>query len=144
MRPEPLALFLFPPRPWVGRFGEISPDVSYLLVEHGLHATHWFAQTQYALEGGFNFDGESGLSTAYRHNYVDNEAITVAAWNGEFKPCLDSVVEHRHHLSASGLPYDDVYKLGDESKTEDMLTFHRRLYAWLGGLHAQSRAVPVA
>lgn len=110
-----------------------SRDGLNLLVERGLHATHFFAEREYAENGGFNFDGKPGLCEAYRHNYVDNEAIAVAAYWQAFAPCPEARVEHLHHLNGASA-YDDTYRLGDESKTDDMLLFTARLYDWLGGL----------
>lgn len=94
----------------------------------GEHATHYLVTRAYANLG--TIDGhEPLLHEGYTHNYCDTEAIVTAKHRGQFRPCLDSVVEHLHW--AWGLAgIDDTYNKGAKHVHADQALFTSRAHLW--------------
>ena len=94
----------------------------------GEHATHYLVTREYANLG--TIDGhEPLLHEGYSHNYCDTEAIATAKHRGQFRPCLDSVVEHLHW--AWGLAgMDDTYTKGAKNIHADQALFTSRSHLW--------------
>ncbi len=99
----------------------------------GEHATHFMVDRQYIDTFGGVIDEGPGsfLPTAYRHNYTDTEFIETAKARGVFAPSA-ALVEHAHFLA--GAPFDETYRIGEDSKVADSLIFEQRRHLWEGGV----------
>lgn len=91
-------------------------------------ATHYLVTRAYTKQG--TIDGtEPLLHEGYAHNYCDTEATATAKHRGQFRPCLDSVVEHLHW--AWGLAnMDDTYHKGARLVHQDEALFRARSHLW--------------
>ena len=87
---------------------------------------HVLIASGYIAERGASWDGAGIVChEGYRHNYVDNEIVTVAKQRRVWAMCRTSMVEHIHPAWRKG-EWDDVYQIGRESATEDGHLFERR------------------
>jgi glycosyltransferase involved in cell wall biosynthesis len=95
----------------------------------GEHATHLMIRRAYVDERGASWDGPKVVChEGYRHNFVDDEMVTVAKQRGVWASAPQSKVEHLHPLW--GLAEDDdTYRLGDKFLVEDRILFQRRARA---------------
>jgi glycosyltransferase involved in cell wall biosynthesis len=94
----------------------------------GQHATHYMVTRAYADRG--TIDGtEPLLHEGYAHNYCDTEAVATAKHRGQFRPCLDSIVEHLHYVWGLA-SIDETYAKGVRSLHEDAALFANRSHLW--------------
>lgn len=93
------------------------------------HATHFLVTREYALTGCVDAPGVL-LHEGYTHNYVDTEAVGTAISRGQFAPCMESVVEHRHWLWGLS-PMDATYEKGRDTEQIDRATFETRRALWM-------------
>lgn len=96
----------------------------------GLHATHYLVHRSYSDDGGTSDAGPGvALHEGYDHNYVDTEFVAVARARGEFRPCLDAVVEHLH-FGAGKSVVDATYDRGQARVMADRDLFLARVAMW--------------
>lgn len=98
-------------------------DLGNPSVQRGNHATHILFSRAYIEEHGGTYDGSGKVfSEVYDHQFVDTEFVQTAQLRGQFKPSLDSVVEHLHpNWGKSGM--DSTYEKALRETSED-----RRIY----------------
>lgn len=90
------------------------------------HSPHLAIQRQYIDEQGASWSGPGVVCyKGYKHNFVDNEIISVAKQRGVWFMAHDAIVEHLHPVWGKGED-DDTYQLGSESHAFDRHTFHLR------------------
>jgi glycosyltransferase involved in cell wall biosynthesis len=106
-------------------------DLLNCFVLDGLHATHYLVDRRYTDELGGTIDEGPGIAMheGYDHNWTDTEFIGVAKARVRFRPCLDSVVEHMHHLVGKA-PKDDTYRRGTRNMSADQALYLERKQAW--------------
>lgn len=102
-------------------------DLANPRVTSGEHAVHFFLRMSYIREQGASWDGPGTVAGPYRHWFTDDELITIAKQRGVWKPCLESVVEHRHPYFAPGVEMDDTYRIGEQHAAADQLLWNQRL-----------------
>jgi hypothetical protein len=69
----------------------------------GEHGTHLLIRRSYIEEQGASWDGPGVVChEGYRHNYVDDEIVTVAKQRGVWVSAPGSVVEHFHPMLGQG------------------------------------------
>lgn len=108
-------------------------DLANPRVMRGEHATHPLIRRSYIDKHGSSWDGPGVVAhEGYRHNFVDDEIVTVAKARGVFQPALAAEVEHRHPIA--GADTDEVYSLGARSFEQDRKVFERRVRAALGSV----------
>jgi glycosyltransferase involved in cell wall biosynthesis len=91
------------------------------------HATHFLMSRTYALCP--TIDGEPGpFSTAYAHNFVDDELIATAKKRGVYAYADDAHVRHEHPMA--GGPDDDTYRKGRARFRDDRHRFFSRRPMW--------------
>lgn len=91
-------------------------------------ATHYLVTRAYTQQG--TIDGaEPLLHEGYAHNYCDTEATATAKHRGQFRPCLDSVVEHLH-WSYGLANMDETYHKGARLVHQDEALFTSRAHLW--------------
>jgi glycosyltransferase involved in cell wall biosynthesis len=94
----------------------------------GSHATHYLVTREYAEQGTID-NSAPLLHEGYTHNYCDTEAVDTAKFRGQFRPCLESVVEHLHW--AWGLAnIDATYSKGSLHVNQDQALFTSRSHLW--------------
>lgn len=100
-------------------------------VLEGWHATHYMVTRTYIRDVGGVVDVGPGSINhfGYDHNYVDTEFIETASKRGVFKPCLGSVVEHRHFVFGLATK-DETYQKGYAKLSEDAALFESRRPLW--------------
>lgn len=96
----------------------------------GRTSTHSLVSRKYINEYGGTADNSFPVLFEYKHNYCDTEFIDTAKKRGQFKPCLESVVEHLH-WSRGMSGKDATYDKGDMTAGEDHQTFTKRSHLWL-------------
>lgn len=99
-------------------------DLGNPLVKRGLHSTHTLFSRAYIEKFGGTVDG-SGIvfSTAYSHEYTDNEFVDTAKARGQFISAKRSIVEHLHpHWGKAEM--DSTYEKATRDTAKD-----RQLYA---------------
>lgn len=97
----------------------------------GEHATHYLVHRSYVAEAGGTPDCGPGVAMweGYDHQYTDTEFVAVARARGEFRPCLDSVVEHLHFGNGKA-PMDATYEHGQRHVGADRALFEARRHLW--------------
>jgi glycosyltransferase involved in cell wall biosynthesis len=111
------------------RYGMVGTnDLHNSDVLAGENATHYLVTRDYANLG--TIDGsEPLLHEGYQHNYCDTEAVATAKHRGQFRPCMESVVEHLHW--AWGLVgMDETYSKGARTVGADAALFASRAHLW--------------
>lgn len=94
----------------------------------GHHAPHFLIARDYALLP--TIDGGRGpFSTAYKHNFCDNELIGTAEKRGAISISTEARVHHSHPFDGSG-ESDSTYEKGRSSYRQDQRTFRRRRRLW--------------
>lgn len=83
---------------WFGVIG--TADLLNPYVAAGSHATHYLIERWYldGIGGVVDIGPGSFLYEGYDHQYTDTEFIGTAKARARFRPCFESVVEHRHWL----------------------------------------------
>lgn len=107
-------------------------DLLNPFVESGMHATHYLVDRAYvSLFGSGVIDSDEPilLYEGYSHNFTDTEFIGTAKARCRFRPCLDSIVEHRHMVNQKALE-DDTYRKNQERLAEDTVEYDRRRRLW--------------
>jgi hypothetical protein len=96
-------------------------------VVKGEHATHLLVRRAYIDERGSSWDGPKVVChEGYRHNFPDDEVVTVAKQRKVWAFAKHSKVEHLHPLW--GLAADDeTYELGRAHIEEDKALFEARM-----------------
>jgi hypothetical protein len=93
----------------------------------GEHGTHLLIRRSYIEEQGASWDGPGVVChEGYRHNYVDDEIVTVAKQRGVWVSAPGSVVEHFHPMLGKAAD-DETYRLGAKSAGKDFTTHRNRL-----------------
>lgn len=91
------------------------------------HATHFLMTRAYAEQP--TIDGKPGpFSSAYAHNFCDDELIATAVKRGVYAYAPESRVAHRHPMG--GAPDDDTYRLGRSRFKQDKRIFEKRSKLW--------------
>jgi len=103
-------------------------------VLEGWHATHYLIDRSYLSRVGGVIDVGPGSVNylGYDHNYPDTEFIETASHRGVFRPCLESVVEHRHFVFGLAAK-DSTYEKGYAKLNEDAALFESRRHLWAYG-----------
>ena len=99
-------------------------DLANPRVMRGEHGTHLLVARSYVDEHGGSWGEELVCHEGYRHNFVDDELVTVAKQRGAWASAVASIVEHHHPIV--GAPTDDVYRLGSQSFDRDRRLFEKR------------------
>lgn len=110
-------------------------DLLNPFVESGMHATHYLVDQAYvSLFGSGVIDSDEPilLHEGYHHNFTDTEFIATAKARCRFRPCLESVVEHRHVVNQKAAN-DATYEKNQARFAEDsaLYDFRRRLWEQL-------------
>ncbi len=93
----------------------------------GEHSTHFLMTREYANLPCL--DGKPGpFSTAYRHQFCDDELIATAKTRRAYAYARDSQFVHLHPMA--GHPSDETYKLGQAAFRDDRETFKSRRALW--------------
>ena len=92
------------------------------------HATHFLLTRDYAQLPTID-DHAGPLSTAYHHNFVDDELIATAKSRGVYAYAKSAVVEHQHPMMRTA-PLDDTYRRGLSRFEDDKQTFNQRRLLW--------------
>jgi len=101
-------------------------DLHNPLVTSGETATHLLIRRNYIDERGASWDGPKVVChEGYRHNFPDNEIVTVAKQRDVWVFAKHSEVEHLHPLWGGAEP-DDTYKLGASFYEQDEKLFEQR------------------
>src|SRR5215216_3640817 len=96
-------------------------------VTSGEHATHLLIRRNYIDERGASWDGPKVVChEGYRHNFVDNEIVTVAKQRGVWEFAQHSKVEHLHPVWGNA-ETDSTYERGAASVLQDKELFEQRL-----------------
>jgi glycosyltransferase involved in cell wall biosynthesis len=111
---------------FVGTNDLYNPDVLA-----GTHATHYLVTRDYAKLGTID-DPDSLLHEGYIHNYTDTEAVATAKFRGQYTPCLESIVEHRHWVWGHATQ-DATYEKGTRTVSQDAALFGSRSKLWSVG-----------
>lgn len=103
-------------------------------VRAGRHSTHTLIARSYCDDPGASADGPGTVfSTAYAHQWCDNELVQLAMARGVWAFCADSRVIHDHPFWTGGRrTMDATYRKGLGSAVEDRRMFERRSRAWRG------------
>lgn len=107
----------------VGTNDLYNPDVL-----NSIHATHYLITREYAQQGAID-DPDNFLHEGYIHNYTDTEAVATAAYRGQWTPCLESVIEHKHWVWGFG-EQDETYIKGTTTNAIDANLFNSRVHLW--------------
>lgn len=103
-------------------------DLKNPRVISGEHATHLLVRRAYVDERGASWDGPKVVAhEGYRHNFPDDEIVTVAKQRGVWAFAQHSRVEHLHPLWNDNIEIDDTYKLGASFYEQDKALFEQRL-----------------
>jgi hypothetical protein len=97
----------------------------------GHTATSYLTDRRYIDEVGGVIDELPGIvqCEAYDHNYTDTEYIDTAKYRGVFKPCLESVVEHRHPVWGMA-QMDGGYQKSMSGMAADGVIYASRRHLW--------------
>jgi hypothetical protein len=96
-------------------------------VTSGEHATHLLIRRNYIDERGASWDGPKVVChEGYRHNFPDDEIVTVAKQRGVWAFAKHSEVEHLHPFWGDA-EVDATYELGQSSFEQDQALFLGRL-----------------
>lgn len=108
-------------------------DLYNAYVLKGWHSTHSLVHRSYLDELGGVVDEGPGsfLAECYDHNFCDTEFIATAKMRGEFRPCLDAVVEHLHP-AAGKAEMDETYQRSMAEFDRDARMFEMRVSLWAG------------
>jgi glycosyltransferase involved in cell wall biosynthesis len=109
-----------------------SNDLLHPGVAAGMHATHYLVDREYvSLFGSGVIDSDEPilLFEGYSHNYTDTEFIGTAKARCRFRPCLDSVVEHRHLVNQKAAD-DATYTKNQARFAEDTVLYDSRRPLW--------------
>lgn len=114
--------------PGVGIVGTNDLDDKGVLA--GEHSTHSFVKRDYVMNPGAVIGAPGWLMyQGYRHYYTDVELIATAKARQAFKPCMDSIVEHRRIESEM----DETWLVRrQEMLVHDMPIYQRRVALWNG------------
>lgn len=106
-------------------------DKANPLVKRGRHSTHTLIARDYIDDLGASWDGPGTVfSTAYDHQYVDNELLELAKYRGVWTFCKNAVVPHHHPFYEHTVAMDDTYARGLGAAREDFRLFKRRRDEW--------------
>ena len=101
-------------------------DLHNSRVTSGEHATHLMVRRAYVDERGASWDGPKVVChEGYRHNFVDDEMVTVAKQRGVWAFAEYSKVEHLHPLWKNA-EMDATYELGASFALQDKVLFEQR------------------
>lgn len=92
------------------------------------HATHYLITREYAEQGAID-DPDGFLHEGYIHNYTDTEAVATAVKRGQWTPCLESKVEHKHWVWGLA-DTDATYDKGTTTNHIDAGLFNSRRHLW--------------
>lgn len=107
------------------------------VVMRGLHSTHSLIRRAYVDECGGSWDGPGSVfSSAYSHQYVDNELVELAKTRGCFTFAAGARVLHHHPLYDRAVAYDKTYEKGLAASSADSALFYRRQAEWMRELAA--------
>ena len=101
-------------------------------VAAGMHATHYLVDREYVSlfgSGVIDSDDPILLFEGYSHNYTDTEFIGTAKARCRFRPCLESVVEHRHLVNQKAAD-DATYAKNQARFHEDTELYDSRRRLW--------------
>ena len=99
-------------------------------VRSGRHSTHTLFRRSYLDDPGASMDGPGTVfSTAYDHQWCDNEAVAVAQARGVWTFAFGAVVRHRHPIWRTA-PMDSTYAKGLARGVEDHAVFLDRRHLW--------------
>jgi hypothetical protein len=101
-------------------------------VRDGIHATHYLVARDYVTQYGsgvIDSDEPVLLFEGYDHNFTDTEFVGTAKARCRFRPCLDSVVEHRHHANGRAA-WDATYRKGAAEVEQDRVLYELRRPLW--------------
>lgn len=99
----------------------------------GKWASHYLISRRYIDETGSVIDQPPGivLCEAYEHAGCLSEFYWTIATRGAWAPCLDSIVEHRHHDYGLSVR-DDTYEKQPRFEAADNKIFSSRQHLWSG------------
>lgn len=114
-----------------GGFGVCGTnDQANPLVRRGQHSTHSLIARWYIDECGASADGPGTVfSTAYHHQWCDNELVQLARQRGCFTFAERSIVSHSHWIWGTA-PDDETYRKGALHATDDARIFAERRRLW--------------
>jgi hypothetical protein len=96
-------------------------------VVSGEHATHLLIRRNYIDERGASWDGPKIVChEGYRHNFVDDEIVTVAKQRDVWAFAPHSKVEHLHPFWGNA-EMDATYERGASSALQDKVLFEQRV-----------------
>lgn len=100
-------------------------------VRSGLHATHYLVDRRYTDTMGGTLDQGPGVAfwEGYHHQWTDTEFIGVAKARVRFRPCLESIVEHRH-FTVGKSKRDETYDRAYAELAADRERYRERKQAW--------------
>jgi hypothetical protein len=104
-------------------------DLCNGMVTSGVHATHYLIDRAYLDEKSGTADRSFPVLFEYDHNFTDTEFIETAKSRGAFAPCLEAVVEHRHHLTGKS-EIDATYDKGAKHHDRDRQIYLSRKPLW--------------
>lgn len=108
-----------------------TSDMNRHADKSGIYSPHPLVHRSYADELG-TIDGPGQvMCELYDHNYPDRELAATAISRGEWAFCRDAVLEHLHPALKSGVPTDQVYRLGSRQMGMDGRLFRQRSKRWL-------------
>lgn len=101
-------------------------DLGNPLVKRGRHSTHSLISRDYIERFNGTADNSGKIfSTAYDHQWTDNEFVETATMRRQFAFARRSVVEHLHpHWGKADM--DDTYEKAHRATSEDQKLFMRR------------------
>lgn len=110
-----------------------TQDLLNPYVQAMTHATHYLVRRDYLDEVGGVIDKGPGSfqNEGYAHQYVDTEFVDTARHRGEFRPCLTSIVEHRH-WSVGGMEPDATSAKAYRDEATDRDLYLSRCHLWGG------------
>lgn len=108
---------------------DLSPLPS---VRSGEHSCHPLIARAYVDELGASLDGPRVVChEGYRHNFVDDEIVTLAKMRHTWGFAHDAVVEHLHPAWDKGI-WDDTYRVGTAHQEADRDLYVRRFVERFG------------
>jgi hypothetical protein len=109
-------------------YGMVGPnDLGNESVAKGELAVSYLIRRDYVPRACIGFP-ENLLYEGYRHNYTDTELTDTAIFNGEYKYCPESIVEHMHPCWGKS-NMDETYQLSfdvGDTLYDKMLYMERR------------------
>ena len=104
-----------------------SNDEANQRVVRGHHTCHPFIRRSYVDGLGASWDGPGIVAhEGYRHNFVDDEIVTVAKQRGLWAHAPKCVIKHLHHIYGTASK-DSIYALGQSTTEQDRALFNRRM-----------------